>query len=330
MDSLYREAVQKKVEKKFRGKEALQAKQKPSKPVSAEREYIRLAKEVDEAVLDAFKDALPKIKKICDRRYEDAHRFDSQADDLAEIQKVFQNALKKVQSVSFNKTLLKRLEQLANLNRKLTVAQWKRTVKSTIGIDIFTDYYNGGNYQRLVDEWITENVNLIKSVPFDSLDEMQKIVMNGWNNSRSTKAILKDIQEKFGVSKSKAKFLAIDQTAKLNAKISQFQQQDAGCEEYVWSASGDARVRERHRELDGKVFRWDKPPVVDEKTGRRAHPGEDYHCRCVAIPRFKIESLNVPVEPKDWDKIDKRAEEIRNMSWKEVKALTEQRKKGGR
>lgn len=63
MDSLYREAVQKKVEKKFKGKEALQAKQKPNKPVSAEREYIRLAKEVDEAVLDALKDALPKIKK---------------------------------------------------------------------------------------------------------------------------------------------------------------------------------------------------------------------------------------------------------------------------
>lgn len=43
VDSLYREAVQKKVEKKFKGKEALQAKQKPNKPVSAEREYIRLA-----------------------------------------------------------------------------------------------------------------------------------------------------------------------------------------------------------------------------------------------------------------------------------------------
>lgn len=330
MDSVYQEAVQKKAEKKFKGKESLQSKRKQYKPVSAEREYIRLAREVDEAVIEAVKEALPKIKKICDRRYEDTHRFDSQADDLAEIQKVFQNALKKVQSLTFNKHLLKRLEQIGNLNRKLTVTEWKRVVKSTLGVDLFEDYYNGGNYQRLVDDWIQDNVRLIKSVPSDSLDEMQKIVMDGWHNARSTKAIMKDLQEQFGVSKSKAKLLAVDQTSKLNAKITQYQQRDAGCEEYVWSSSGDSRVRDRHRELDGKVFRWDKPPVVDEKTGRRAHPGEDYRCRCVAIPRFRIESLNVPVEPKDWNKIDKRAEEIRNMSWKEARALTEQRKKSSR
>lgn len=316
MDSLYREAVQKKVEKKFKGERSLQSKRKQHKPVSAEREYIRLAREVDLAVIDALKDALPKIKKICDRRYEDAHRFDSQADDLADITKVFEKALSKIQGQSYNKTLLKRLEQIGNLNRKLTVTEWKRVVKSTLGVDLFEDYYNGGNYQRLVDDWIQDNVRLIKSVPSDSLDEMQKIVMDGWHNARSTKAIMKDLQEQFGVSKSKAKLLAVDQTSKLNAKLTQFQQTDAGCEEYTWSSSGDAKVRDRHRELDGKTFRWDKPPIVDEKTGRRAHPGEDYYCRCVAIPKFSIEALNIPVQPKDWGEIDERTKKILEMSVK--------------
>ena len=46
---------------------------------------------------------------------------------------------------------------------------------------------------------------------------------------------------------------------------------------YEWRTRGDGRVRSSHRENDGQVFSWDNPPP----TG---HPGEDYGCRCRAIP----------------------------------------------
>lgn len=71
------------------------------------------------------------------------------------------------------------------------------------------------------------------------------------------------------------------------------QQQDAGVQEYIWSDSGDSRVRSGHHRLNGKKFRWDDPPVVDERTGRRCHPGEDFQCRCVAIPVFDIDTLDL-------------------------------------
>lgn len=319
MDPLYRAAVKERVERKFGGKQTLQSSARPKQSMSAEREYKRLAREVDEAVIDAIKDALPKLKQICDRRYEDTHRYDAQSDDIEDIRKVFAKALAKVSSGRFDVTLQKRLRQLADLNRKLTVKEWKRVVKKTLGIDIFTDYYNGGNYQRLVDDWVRENAALVKSVPSAALDEMQQIVMDGWYNSRSTKYIMRDLQKQFGVSKNKAKFLAVDQSAKLNAALTQYQQRDAGCVEYVWSSSGDSRVRDRHRELDGKIFRWDNPPVVDTRTGRRCHPGEDYRCRCVAIPKFDIESLNIPVEPKDWEAIDKQTKEILEQAYSRKK-----------
>ena len=306
MDELYREAIQKKVKPKFGRKKVLQSVVSQRKPETAQREYQRLAREVDNAVLEVVKDSLPQIKKICDRRYEDTHRFDSQADDIAAIQKVFEKALKKISGKGYNSILVRRIEQIANLNRKLTVKEWKRVVKRTLGIDIFDDYYNGGKYQQLVDDWIELNVGLVKSVPKNSLDELQKIVMDGWYNSRSTKAIMKDIQKQFNTSKSKAKLLAIDQSSKLNAQLTKFQQTDAGCEEYIWSASGDIKVRKGHRELDGKKFRWDSPPVVDKKKGRRAHPGEDYQCRCIAIPVFKMEALNILVNPTDYKEVEAR------------------------
>lgn len=46
---------------------------------------------------------------------------------------------------------------------------------------------------------------------------------------------------------------------------------------YVWRTLHDERVRQSHRMNDGHVFSWSDPP----ETG---HPGEDYNCRCEAVP----------------------------------------------
>lgn len=48
-------------------------------------------------------------------------------------------------------------------------------------------------------------------------------------------------------------------------------------EQYVWRTQHDERVRTSHRVNDGRIFSWSEPPL----TG---HPGEDYNCRCEAIP----------------------------------------------
>lgn len=48
-------------------------------------------------------------------------------------------------------------------------------------------------------------------------------------------------------------------------------------DQYVWRTLRDERVRPSHRMNDGRVFSWSDPPA----TG---HPGEDYNCRCEAVP----------------------------------------------
>ena len=46
---------------------------------------------------------------------------------------------------------------------------------------------------------------------------------------------------------------------------------------YIWRTRKDEKVRDRHKEREGKIFNWHVPP-----TG--GHPGEDYNCRCWAEP----------------------------------------------
>ena len=128
-----------------------------------------------------------------------------------------------------------------------------------------------------------------------SLETLQ----DGFLSGKSNTEIGRQIQEAYGIEKRHAQFIARDQTAKLNADLTQSQQTDAGGSEYIWSDAGDNRVRPRHEQLNGKRFKWSEPPIVDENTGRRCHPGEDYNCRCVALPVFNIENLELPWEKSE-------------------------------
>ena len=59
---------------------------------------------------------------------------------------------------------------------------------------------------------------------------------------------------------------------------------EGGFQYYVWTTRKDDRVRPDHARLEGRICNWNDPPVVDLRSGRRRHPGEDYNCRCTAAP----------------------------------------------
>lgn len=150
----------------------------------------------------------------------------------------------------------------------------------------------------------------LKSFVNDKVDEIQKYMdsigienqevnIEGFAKGRTPAAISNEIQRRFDVTKSKANLLARDQVGTLSANLTRTRQESAGVEEYIWSSSGDERVRECHRELNGQKFRYDDPPAMWYMTkhgkvysGRHCNPGEDYQCRCVAKPVFNFDRLN--------------------------------------
>ena len=89
------------------------------------------------------------------------------------------------------------------------------------------------------------------------------------------------IEERFDVMQTQAELIARDQVGKMYSAFTQARHQELGVEEYIWQTSGDERVRDSHRAVDGKRFRYDDPPIVD---GEPATPGSPINCRCVPIP----------------------------------------------
>ena len=284
-------ATQELVRKKFRGHKRRICKSPPHYPMTAQREYQRVTNAYMKILKEVLIEYLPDIKQ--EAKIEKT-RHDSLDDVLAVVQRAFTAMSIELERRAELFELRLKLEALSKLTRKLTIKEWKRMVKATLGIDLFEDYYLGEIYRENMNLWVDKNVELISTIPKDSLRKMKDIVMEGYRSGITTTAIMKQIQKTYGQSKRKAKFVARDQVAKLNADITEAQQRDAGVNEYVWSDSGDGRVRNSHKALDGKRFRWDDPPIVDVKTGRRCHPGRDYGCRCVALPVFDFDTINLP------------------------------------
>lgn len=97
------------------------------------------------------------------------------------------------------------------------------------------------------------------------------------------------IQKSYGVTERKAKFLAKQETSLLMSKFKKARYTEAGSNEYKWrcvAGSPKHPVRPSHKKLDGSVQRWDSPPITTAPSQpiRRCHPGEDFECRCTAIP----------------------------------------------
>lgn len=131
----------------------------------------------------------------------------------------------------------------------------------------------------------TANVQLIKSIEQQYLDKVQTIITQGAISGKLNRDLAKEIRDLGGVTENRAKFIARDQSSKINAALTQARHEELGIKKYRWSTSGDERVRDSHAENDGKIFSYDDPP----ETG---HPGHDINCRCVQIPVLD----NVPTD----------------------------------
>lgn len=294
-DIAHKQMVQELLSKRFGSHQRLLCKYETKYPQQAERELQRVTNSYIRLLNQLLKEHLPEIRDAARVEREANRRHDDTSDLIAKVTAVFNKMAVELEQAMADFGLYGKIEAMAKLTRKLSIREWKKAVKATLGIDLMDDYYTGELYRELMERWVNENVSLIKTIPQDSLGKMRQIVLEGYKKGETTTAIVKKIQKAYSVDRRHAQLLARDQIAKLNSNIAQKQQRDAGVEEYIWSTSGDSRVREDHARLNNKRFRWDDPPVVDRKTGRRAHPGEDYQCRCVPIAVFDRNTIDLPI-----------------------------------
>jgi SPP1 gp7 family putative phage head morphogenesis protein len=172
-------------------------------------------------------------------------------------------------------------------NRDSVDDRLAREIRRTIGVDVNAILRSNGPLLQSMRKATNENIALIKSIPEKYFERVKETITAGWVEGVRWEDLVKKIQEDGGVTESRAKLIARDQTSKMNAAFNQERQQQVGVEQYEWSTSQDERVRPSHADMDGKICEWANPPLVDDE---RVHPGEAINCRCVAIPVVDMET----------------------------------------
>lgn len=142
----------------------------------------------------------------------------------------------------------------------------KKTVK-----DIAENYTN--NMQLYVSKFAQ------KRIP-----EMRRKVMVAVLAGYREDFVMDMLQKEYKIAKDKAKFLAQNETSILMAHLKKNLYKEMGFTHFRWHAIMDAKVREEHAHLNGTVWAFSNPPIIDERTGQKGLPGETYNCRCGLTP----------------------------------------------
>lgn len=179
-----------------------------------------------------------------------------------------------------DRSMVARIEEVAQSTARHSRAQWQKQVKASLGIDLPA---SDPDFGPLFQAFRRENTDLIVSLATDKVDRVRGILADAGTGTR-VEEIAKSIRESTGATRSRAELIARDQVLKLNADVTRKRHEAAGVTAYTWSTSRDERVRESHKALDGQRIPYDTPPVVDPRTGRREHAGRDFQCRCIAEP----------------------------------------------
>jgi SPP1 gp7 family putative phage head morphogenesis protein len=148
---------------------------------------------------------------------------------------------------------------------------------------------------EFVAQFTEQNVGLIRGLVERQQLRLERLVTRAVLSGSRVESLSQDLEDSFAMPRARARLIARDQVLKANGNLSEEFQTQAGITQYIWSTSRDERVRGKpggtwakshsdHWALEGTVQSWASPPVTNPETGARNHPGQDYQCRCVAVP----------------------------------------------
>lgn len=125
------------------------------------------------------------------------------------------------------------------------------------------------NMQFWVKKW--EAKNIIK---------MRQDILQMIGEGARVPRIAEYFEKRWKIAKDKALFLAVNESHLAASVIKAADYQALGANSFVWGRSSSKEKRELHKTYYGKTFRFDDPPIIDEKLGIKGLPRQIWNCKC--------------------------------------------------
>ena len=186
-----------------------------------------------------------------------------------------QKLAKKTRELASKNVVIPGIEGISKSTLEDLHEQFKKVTPEDLGIPI---EMTEATRERIRQDYTQNVYEEIDGFSKKAIDRVRARVVEEVGQGTRADQLRKILLSEYNVTANHAKFIARQETSLFVAKFRKTRYEDAGINEYRWSTSRDERVRDSHKELNNRIFRWDDPPIVDKATGRRANPGEDFNC----------------------------------------------------
>lgn len=171
-------------------------------------------------------------------------------------------------------------EQISNLIRlegQRHTKAWMAAAKRAFGIDL-ASVVKEEDLEGYLEAASLRNASLVRGMSDDMLKRIAVETTSALIAGEGVGKLQARLKKQLDLTDNRARLIARDQTSKLNADLNRIRHEQAGITDYIWRTSQDERVRPRHRDLEGKQYKYGEPTGAEEGLP----PGQPIQCRCIA------------------------------------------------
>lgn len=158
-------------------------------------------------------------------------------------------------------------------------SRWTGAVKAATNIDLAT-VLTALPVQETLEAFIARNVALVRDIAAQAQGKIAETVFRNYQQRTPIAQVAKELTDAVGLSRTRARRVAADQTVKLAAALDRERQTEAGIEKFQWRHSGKVNGRDEHIARDGNIYSWSDPPAD--------LPGSLPYCGCRAAAYLDI------------------------------------------
>ena len=139
---------------------------------------------------------------------------------------------------------------------------------------------------------IGESMELVKEYILDKhLEGLQEAVTCSITaGGNGLQDLIPYIENNIGMDSPQARAIAHDLTRKVMSNLSKQRMIKLGLKKFEWlHTSGGNNPFHEHVAMSGKIYRFDAPPIIDSKTGKRGFPSDLRGCRCKLLPIIEFD-----------------------------------------
>ncbi|TWO17970.1 phage head morphogenesis protein [Campylobacter hyointestinalis] len=243
-----------------------------------EKEYQeKLEKLVSKMSLLAQKEIIKLFKK-------DSPAYFAQDSSITSQARILLSSLNDKLTELFNFEAKNLSEWLVRKVDKFSKQSVSQSLKKLSGGGVIDTSQLSEETKEILKASVNQSADYIKSIGQEYITQIKGAVYRSITTGEGLKDLIPFFEKYDGITKRRAKNIALDQTRKTTSALNMARMKQNGITKFMWNhSSAGLHPRKTHEAFNGNIYSYDEPPY-DSDAGLRVLPAQLPNCKCFATP----------------------------------------------